>query len=529
MNATQTAPHRRQVSPWLIAPIVAMAAFMEVLDLSIANVALPHIAGSLSATFDESTWVLTSYLVTNAIVLPLTGWMSETFGRKRFFIFAIIGFTISSLLCGLATSLGMLVLFRALQGATGGGLQPVSQAILADAFPPAKRGMAFAMYGIAVVLAPAIGPTVGGWITDHMSWRWVFLINLPIGIILTLLTLAFVHDTEAMKEAKQRRKESGRGVDYIGFALLALGLGALQVVLDRGQNDDWFDSNFIVTLSVLVVISLTWFVVRGWRQKEPIVDLHLFKNANFATSNIMMFLLGFVLLGSTQLIPQFVEQLLGWDATTAGLVLSPGGFAILLSMPIVGKLVGKVDPRYLIVFGLAVSGTALLHMTNFNLSVDYPTVAWARVYQAFGLGFLFIPINTVAYAGIPDNKNNQVSAWINLSRNIGGSFGISLVQTTLARRSQFHQSVMASNLTPFDVQYHEFIQKASGALGQALHGVASSTQAAQELLYGMMRQQATMMAFIDDFWLLGLLFLALIPTVLLTRKVDVTQEAPQGH
>jgi MFS transporter, DHA2 family, multidrug resistance protein len=504
-------------SPWAIAPVVALAAFMEVLDISIANVALQHIAGSLSASQDESTWVLTSYLVTNAIVLPISGWLSEVVGRKRFFMSCIVGFTATSLLCGLAPSLMMLVVFRAMQGFAGGGLQPVSQAILADSFPPEKRGMAFAMYGLAVVFAPAIGPTLGGWITDQASWRWVFLINVPVGALLITLVGAMVHDAPGAEEKRKQRVAKGVHVDYIGFSLLALGLGGLQVVLDKGEREDWFASNFILVVSVVMAAALVAFVVRELRAKEPIVDLRLLKNRNFAVSNVLMFILGFVLLGSTQLIPQFVQTSLGYSATDAGLVLSPGGLALVLFMPIMGKLATHVDARWLIMFGLTLSGVSLLYMTNFDLQVDYLTIAVARLFQALGLAFLFIPINTVAYVGMPREKTNMATALINLSRNLGGSVGISLVQTVFARRAQFHQAVLTENVTRFN---------GSGSLLDSLtshfqslpgQAVDAATQA-QAAFYRLVQQQAVMLSFIDVFKLMAIAFLAAIPIVLLMNK-----------
>ncbi|HEY3858591.1 MAG TPA: DHA2 family efflux MFS transporter permease subunit [Gammaproteobacteria bacterium] len=511
-------------SPWAIAPVVALAAFMEVLDISIANVALQHIAGSLSASQDESTWVLTSYLVTNAIVLPISGWLSEVFGRKRFFTACIIGFTATSLLCGLAPSLMMLVVFRALQGFAGGGLQPVSQAILADSFPPEKRGMAFAMYGLAVVFAPAIGPTLGGWITDQASWRWVFLINVPVGALLITLVAAMVHDAPGAEEKRKQRLAKGMHVDYIGFGLLALGLGGLQVVLDKGEREDWFASNFILVISAVMAAALVAFVVRELRTKEPIVDLRLLRNRNFAVSNLLMFILGFVLLGSTQLIPQFVQTSLGYSATDAGLVLSPGGLALVLFMPIMGKLVTHLDARWLIMFGLALSGISLLYMTNFDLQVDYITIAVARLFQALGLAFLFIPINTAAYVGMPKEKINMGTALINLSRNLGGSVGISLVQTVFARRMQFHQTVLTESVTQFN---------GSGSLldsltahFQSLPGQAvDAAKQAQAALYGIVQQQAVMLSFIDTFKLMAIAFLVSIPVVLLMNRREAAAPA----
>src|SRR6202171_5337022 len=368
---------RPAVNPWIIAVAVTLATFMEVLDTSIANVALPHIAGSLSAGQDESTWVLTSYLVSNAIVLPLSGWLSSIVGRKRFYMGCVALFTISSALCGFALNLPMLIVFRILQGAGGGGLQPSEQAILADTFPPAKRGVAFDVYGVAVVMAPAIGPTLGGWITDNFTWRWIFLLNIPVGILSLLLTSRLIQDPPYFK----RRKLSETRIDYTGLGFVALGLGTLQVVLDKGQRDDWFESHFIVVLSVIAAASLLFLIYWEWTREDPVIDLHLFTNRTFAASNLLMFMLGFALLGSTVLLPLFMQTLLGYTAEQSGLALSPGGFAIMLLMPLVGFLLSRVDARKLMMFGLIVLSFSLFHMTNFTLGVDFRTVVIARIIQ----------------------------------------------------------------------------------------------------------------------------------------------------
>src|ERR1022692_1405778 len=390
ITMNDAAEWRPAVNPWIIALTVTLATFMEVLDTSIANVALPHIAGSLSAGTDESTWVLTSYLVSNAIVLPLSGWLSSIIGRKNFYMGCVALFTVSSFLCGLAPNLGMLIFFRILQGAGGGGLQPSEQAILADTFPPAKRGMAFAVYGVAVVTAPAIGPTLGGWITDNFTWRWIFFINIPVGILSLVLTSRLIQDPPYLK----RRKLSQTKIDYIGLGFVALGLGTLQIVLDKGQREDWFESHFIVILSLICVASLIFVVIWEWRHKDPIIDLHLFRVRSFATANFLMFMLGFALLGSTLLLPLFMQTMLGYTAELSGMALSPGGFAIMLAMPLVGFLLSRYSPRWLLMFGLLMLSFSLYHMTTFDLNVDFKTVMLARVYQAIGMAFLFVPINT---------------------------------------------------------------------------------------------------------------------------------------
>src|SRR6266481_5611406 len=430
---------RPAVNPWIIALAVTLATFMEVLDTSIANVALPHIAGSLSAGQDEITWVLTSYLVSNAIVLPLSGWLSSIMGRKNFYMSCVALFTISSFLCGLAPNLATLIICRVLQGAGGGGLQPSEQAILADTFEPAKRGMAFAVYGIAVVTAPAIGPTLGGWITDNFTWRWIFFINIPVGIVSLLLTSRLIQDPPYFR----RRKLSETKIDYIGLGLVALGLGTLQIVLDKGQRDDWFESNFILVLAIVSAASLLFVIWWEWRHKDPIIDLHLFSERTFAVSNLLMFMLGFALLGSTLLLPLFSQTLLGYTAAESGLALMPGGFTIILLLPLVGYLLSRYNPRWLLFFGLVVLSSSLFHMTGFDLDMDFKTLAIARMLQAAGLAFLFVPINTAAYAFLPREKNNAASGLMNLARNIGGSVGISIVTTMLDRRQQYHLNYLS--------------------------------------------------------------------------------------
>jgi len=523
-------PRPAGTSPWLVAPTVGLAAFMEVLDISIANVALQHIAGSLDATADESTWVLTSYLVTNAIVLPMSGWLASTIGRKRYFLGCIVGFSITSLLCGLAPSLWLLILARALQGITGGGLQPTAQAILADAFPPQKRGQAFAAYGIAVVFAPAIGPTLGGWITDNFDWRWVFLLNVPVGMFLTVLAMRVLTETPEQIAQRKARLKAGIRLDYVGFALLVIGMCALQIVLDKGQEDDWFASSFITSLTIAATISLSAFVVWELRRDDPIVDLRLLASRNYGVGNLLMFMLGFILLGSTVLLPLFVQTMLGYTATDAGLVISPGGFAIMLLMPVVGNLVARVDPRWLIAFGLGLTSFALFRMTRFDLDVDYSTVAWARVYQSLGLAFLFIPINTVAYIGMPPEKSNNASAIINMMRNIGGSFGIAIATTLLARRQQYHQSVLIEHVTPYNHQYDQTIQAMQQAFAASTASAGDALQKAQALLYMTVQKQAAMLSYIDSFWFMAVLFIVLVPLVFLMKRPQPgAGAAPPAH
>lgn len=508
---------RPRHNPWLIALTVTLASFMEVLDTSIANVALPHIAGNLSAGQDEATWVLTSYLVSNAIVLPLSGWLSNIVGRKRFYMGCVAVFTASSFLCGLAPSLGMLVLFRIIQGLGGGGLQPSEQAILADTFPPAQRGMAFAIYGVAVVMAPAIGPTLGGYITDTLSWRWIFFINIPVGILSLILTSFMVEDPPALVE-RMKKMRGKIQIDYIGIGLLAVGLGFLQVVLDKGDRDDWFQSTFITVFATVSAICLVVAFFWEWNHKAPVVDLHLLRDRTFAISNVLMLVVGFVLLGSTVLMPLFVQTLLGYTAMEAGLVLTPGALLIIFILPAVGFMLSRIEARYLVGLGLVISALALFHLTGISLNIDYRSLVIARIYQAIGLAFLFVPINTAGFAFIPKDRNNNASAIINLSRNVGGSIGISVVTTMLSRRAQFHQERLVSHLTPYDGQYQSALRRAATAL--IAHGAGAADAAAQApmVIYRTMQRQATAMAFIDDFWLVGVSVVVVVPLVFLMKK-----------
>ncbi|WP_445681020.1 DHA2 family efflux MFS transporter permease subunit [Radicibacter daui] len=522
---------KKAVNPWLIAPVVAMAAFMEVLDLSIANVALPHIAGSLSAGQSQSTWILTAYLVTNAIILPISGWLSQVLGRKRYFLMCIVGFGLSSLACGISPTLYILIIARAIQGLTGGGLQPAAQAILSDAFPPAKRAMAFAIYGMAVVVAPAVGPTFGGWITDNFSWHWIFLINIPVSIILFFVASAVVEDPPHLVEMRERYKRDGLKVDYLGFTLLAVGFGALQVMLDKGQEEDWFSSPLIVVCALLTFLCLGYFVLWVLDRDDPIVDLRLLKNRNFAMANIMMFLLGFVLLGSTSLLPQFVQALLGYTATDAGLVISPGGAILIVLMPIVGRLTGKVDARLLIGFGLVVSASGLLLTSHLSLDADYASVALCRLIQAAGLGFLFIPITSMAYIGIPREKSNAASAIINLSRNLGGSVGIALLITQLARGTQVHQNMLVHRASEYNPAWNTMVANLQGAFQAQGYAVAEAFAAAQAKAAAILGQQAQTLAYLDNFRYLAFVFFAMIPLVFILRKPkhDPSAEAPPAH
>jgi DHA2 family multidrug resistance protein len=503
-----------QHNPWVIAMVVTMATFMEVLDTSVANVSLPHIAGNLSAGLDESTWVLTSYLVSNAVILPLSGWISERIGRKRFYMTCVALFTLSSLLCGLAPSLGWLVFFRVLQGVGGGGLQPSEQAIMADTFSPEKRGMAFAVYGMAVVVAPALGPTLGGWITDNFTWRWIFFINIPVGIISLILTSRLISDPPYLKD----KKRGGVKIDYIGFSLVAIGLGFLQVVLDKGQRDDWFESPHIRAFTVIFVSALVLAVIWELRVKDPIVDLRLFRDRTFLLANVMLFAVGFALYSSTMLLPQFVQEMMGYTAEQSGELISPGAITVILLLPVCGFLVSHYDARKIIGFGFLVVALSMFNMMRFNLQVDFGMMMWARVLQSAGVAFLFVPINTAAYAFLPRDKNNAASGLINLSRNIGGSVGISFVTTFLARRAQAHQTVLVAHLSSYNGHFvaamrtlgHRFV--ASGA------GAVMATKQTYAAVGGMLMQQSALLAYLDNFLALGLICLMLVPLTFLMKR-----------
>ncbi len=514
------------INPWVIAVTVTLATFMEVLDTSIANVALPHIAGNLSAGADESTWVLTSYLVSNAIVLPLSGWFSGLIGRKRFYMACVAVFTVSSFLCGLAPSLGVLVIFRILQGAGGGGLQPSEQAILNDTFSLEKRGMAFAVYGIAVVVAPTIGPWLGGWITDNFSWRWIFYINVPVGIISLVLTSLLISDPPYMKRAKI---SSGFRIDYIGIGLISLGLGSMQIILDKGQRDDWLASGFIRVFFVLMLIGIIAGIIWELRQKEPVVDLRMLKDRNFAISTLAMFFLGFVMYSSTVLIPQFLQQLMGYTAELAGSALSPGGAVIMLMMPVVGILVSRVDTRILIPFGCTVSAIALFVMAGWDLQLDYGHAVRARMLQTFGLAFLFIPINVSAFAYVAKEKTNMGTGIINLARNIGASVGIATVTTMLDRRTQFHQAHLVEHVNRLNPALATMTNGTTARLISHGSSAAHAAAQAQGMVYNIVQRQSAMLAFVDNFKMLGVIFLAVIPILLLMRKPRVPAGGTPVH
>ena len=530
-------PWRPRINPWIVAMTVTLATFMEVLDSSIANVALPHIAGGLGATQDEATWVLTSYLVANAVILPAGAYMTTFIGRKKFYMICVALFGISSALCGLAPSLSILVFCRILQGIGGGGLAPSEQAILADTFPPEKRGQAFAMYGLAVVVAPAIGPTLGGYITDNFDWRWIFFLNVPICLVSLFLTSRIVEDPPYVQKQVAQSKKGGIKLDFLGFGLLGLTFGSLEFILDKGQEDDWFASKlitFFVVTMVLAFFTMIWWELRQLKVgNRPIVNLTLFKRRNFAISFVLMFVLGFSLYGTTILIPQFVQTLLGYTAELAGLVLSPAGLMMMAMMPIVGFLVGRVDPRKLIAFGFLLLTSSLFKMHTLNLGVSYGYLVFVRCFQASGLAFLFIPINTIAYIGVKQSENNDVSGLTNLARNIGGSCGTAFVATMLTRRSAAHENNMVRNLTSANQTFVNQVGKLKGVFGgrsgssNTLTGPGAHT--AQAYIYNQLHRQAGMLAYLDIILYMAIFCACMLPLLFFIPRPPKHVDASAGH
>ena len=501
-------------NPWLIVAIISLPTFMEVLDTSIANVSLDHIAGGLSITIDQATWVLTSYLVANAIVIPISGWLSDAIGRKRYFLISIALFTISSFVCGIAPNLTTLVIARVFQGIGGGGLAPVEQSMLVDTFPPRQRGMAMAAFAIVVVVGPVLGPTLGGWITETSSWHWVFLINVPIGIGAWILADLFVDEPKQVKDDRAKRLEGGLRIDYIGVILVALGLGFFELTLDRGEREDWFASGLIVATATISAVSLVALVFWELNHKDPVVDLKLFKNRSFAITTLIMGITGLILFGTTQLIPQMLQQVMGYSSFDAGLALTLGGLATLVAVPFAGRMVGKVDARILLGGALLVQAAALWNMSHFSVDISFADAAMGRLYQAMALPFLFVPINAVAYQGLPRNKTAQASSLLNVARNLGGSIGISAAQSMLAGSMQRHQTELVQKLNPLDPNYTDWLAKAQGAFT----GLGDPTMLPQAILYQQVQRQAAMLGFLDVFRSLMVLILILLPVIIFMRS-----------
>jgi MFS transporter, DHA2 family, multidrug resistance protein len=521
------------INPWVVALTVTIATFMELLDTSIANVSLPYIAGGLGRSYDEVTWILTTYLVANAVVLPMSAWLSRVFGRKSYYMACVGLFTITSFLCGVAPTLGIMLIARVMQGIGGGGLAPVEQAILVDTFPPAKRASAFALYTVAIVTAPAIGPVLGGWITDNYNWRWVFLINIPVGLASLYLTNKFVHDPPAFaEERKTVRNAAGKlNIDSVGIALIAVGSGALEVLLDRGQIDDWFGSSLICWLFVIGIGCLSAAVFWELHYPDPVIDFRMLKARNFAIANVFYFIFGFGLFASTTMIPQMLQQLYGYRAIDAGLVLGPGAFVITLLAPVGAQLVqrGIVHPRILLFGAVIVVGLSMIHYSQMNLQTDYSHYAWARALQGFGYAFFFVPLSVLTYSQLKPNENNKASSLTNFFRNWGGSFGIAFITTMAERRQDFHQSRVGENLTASSFPLQGAIERTQKFLETNGYSPADALKAATLRYYDQLGAQTHLLAFMDCFHIIGVVTLVAAPLVWFTKNFKVGGKVPEGH
>ena len=521
-----TAP-RVAVNPWLIAILVALASFMEVLDTTIANVALPYIAGGMGVSEDEASWVVTTYLVANAIILTASSYLARMLGRKTFFLICLGLFTLSSLLSGLAPNLNALLLFRIMQGVGGGGMVPVAQSILADLFPPAKRGQAFALFGVAVVVAPVVGPTLGGWLSDNVSWQWCFLINVPVGVIAMALIALVLHEPRAARAESQ--SEQGSRFDVVGFILIATFLGALEVVLDRGLEDDWFGSPFIVTFAVISGLAFVLMIPWGLTRRNPIIDLRMVASRQFGAAFLVMLATGAILLATTQFLPQLVQQDFGYTATWAGLVLSPGGVVTMAMMFVVGRLAAKVQPKYLIIAGALVIALSMYSMTNVYGDLGFWFMARSRMLLGIGLPLIFVPIMTVSYDGIPPSKTDQASALINAARNTGGSIGVSIVSNVLTHRQQFHQNRLIEQVIPSSTQYQDALQQITNFFTAHGSSLAQAHDQAIQWIGQQVQSQASFLGYMDAFWVLMLISLAAVPLALTLRKVKLGGAVHVGH
>ncbi len=499
------------VNPWIIAVSVMLGTFMEVLDTTVVNVSLPHIAGSLSATIDESTWVLTSYLVANAIILPMTGWLGNHFGRKRVLMTSITGFTAASVACGLAPNLPLLIVFRVIQGATGGGLQPLSQAIMLEAFPPEERGKAMAFWGLGIVVAPMLGPVLGGWITDSYSWRWIFYLNLPVGVLALIMSQLFIFDPPYIRRSRA-------GVDYWGIGFLAIGIGALQIMLDKGQEDDWFSSHFITTLAVVAGIGLTLFIMREVLTRYPVVNLRVFRVRTYATGVFLMTVLGFVLYGSTVLIPIFLQTLLGYTALEAGWAMLPRGLGSFIAMPVVGAAMSKFEARKLMAIGFVGAGYAMWDLARVNLNAGYWDVFWPQFIQGLAMGFLFVPLTTITHDPISKEQMGNATSIYNVMRNIGASTGISYVTTMVSRATQTNTNILGARITPFTLLTQQMFNEIRSGLMARGADYYTATRQAYAAMFGMLEQQASMLSFVHAFRFLGIVFFLVLPLILLMRR-----------
>jgi DHA2 family multidrug resistance protein len=532
-NNAARATARPLINPWVVALTVTLATFMELLDTSIANVSLPYIAGGLGRSFDEVTWILTTYLVANAVVLPMSAWLSRVFGRKNYYMACVALFTITSFFCGIAPTLGFMLVARVLQGIGGGGLAPVEQAILVDTFPPAKRASAFALYTVAIVTAPAIGPVLGGWITDNYNWRWVFLINIPIGALSLFLTNRFVSDppSYAAERSTVRDANGKLRVDGIGIALIGLGSACLEVLLDRGQIDDWFGSTFISWMFVIGIVCLVTAVFWELHHPDPVIEFRLLKIRNFGISCAFYFIFGFGLFASTTMIPQILQSLYGYRAIDAGLVLGPGALVITFLAPVGAQLVqrGIVNPRLLLFGTVLVVGMAFIHFSHFNLDTDYGHYAMARALQGLGYAFFFVPLSVISYSQLSPSQNNKASSLTNFFRNWGGSFGIAFVTTMSERRQNFHQSIVGANLTSSAPTLQQSVRQTAGYLQTHGFSHADALSAAYARYYNQFQDQTRLLAFMDCFFVIGVITLIAAPLILFTKKFKMAGKAPAGH
>ena len=496
---------------WMVAITVMLPTLIEIVDTSVVNVSLDHIRGSLSAGIDESTWIITSYLVSNAIIIPITAWLSKLFGRKHYLIFSIFMFTLSSFMCGSAWNLQSLVFFRVLQGAGGGALQPLSQAILLETFPPHQHGMAMAIFGVGIMFGPIIGPLLGGWITDNWSWRWIFYINVPIGFISILMTLLFIFNPPYMERIKMK-------IDSWGLFFMAVGLGCLQIVLDKGQREDWFSSQFIIWMTFIAVSALIIFILVELFTENPVVNLRTFRNLSFSSGNLIMFFTFFSLFGSIVLLPIYLQTLMGYTSFLAGLALGPGGIATMIAMPIAGNLINRVNPKAILAFGIIIAAYSVHLMSRFNLLADFSAIFWPRVVLGVGMGFLFIPLTTMTMSSIRKEEMGNATAIFNLLRNLGGSFGVAFVATLLARRSQLHQFRLVEHLTPFSRNLQEAIPQISQLLKEKGLVPLLPGEGRLSLVYDQLLKQASMLAFNDSFYILSVIMILILPFVLLMKK-----------
>jgi DHA2 family multidrug resistance protein len=517
----QPAP-AREINPWLVASAVMTSTFMEVLDTTVVNVSLPHIAGSLSATPDEATWALTSYLVANAIILPMTGWLANRFGRKRLLMGSVAGFTLASFFCGFAPNLPLLIVFRVIQGATGGGLQPLSQAILLEVFPPEERGKAMAFWALGIVVAPMLGPVLGGWLTDSYSWRWVFYINVPIGILALLMTHNFVFDPPYIK------RRAG-GVDYWGMGMLVVGIGCLQIMLDKGQEEDWFSSHFILTLAILAAVGLVGFVIRELKTEHPIVDLRVFRYRSYAAGVFLMTVLGFVLYGSTVLVPLMLQTLLGYPAVQAGIVMLPRGLGSFLMMPIVGILMSKIEPRRLLGSGIIIASLSFWKFSHLSLDAGYWDFFIPLIVQGAAMGLLFVPLTTITNDPVPKEEIGNATSLFNLMRNIGASIGIASVTTLLSRNQQTHINILGTHVTTYDPQARALIESMTANFIRGGSDPATAQQQAYAAVNGMVGQHAYMLAFNDAFRFMMIMFMLMLPLIFIMKKPQHKGGPVVGH